>query len=589
MNKRSWIISLAVLLTIASGQTGPSAAQTQPDFPLPELGADSSQKMRADASSAVYAAVLRMRGAGDAETENVLFTQQAAKALAEDPHRYVGFGMPFYSVRSFMQDRASENTYYMSVGLYFVDAVKRRSAAVCSLKYMVSGDQIIVTEAGLSPIVPPKPRCVLSFVPQEKVPADLLAKHGSHTDLLSWVLENAIPLDSPAAIPTNTRDYCVFAFTMDRLAPKATLQIRVSNEKDGPAGEGGSSDLDYEGWHVAVLKGKFALGTDPEFWFKLLYTPGQDGDESGQEAKVIALYSSKLQVVPVAVPGDTTVNSFRPSVDDTGGAAAIVAGSDEFAVKDADAYEYSYRNWDKANSGAHGSMRISSNVNGIPKTRRRVYISFDVASLAGKLEGIEKVELQLHRYEGMPGTTNVNLHRVLEPWKEGDGTYHPGTNEPPAAPGTLSWVNQPKWDAQTVWATQTLHHAKEVYPVRWDITKLVKAWLAGQFPNHGIVIIGEKEGQASYAHGFISSDHKNEAHRPRIIVTRAKAPSSSGTAEAPVTGVTPDPRTAYQQYIAAYNRLTHLMSEGKGDTPEAQEAYQAYKRAKELYEKLIRR
>jgi hypothetical protein len=46
-----------------------------------------------------------------------------------------------------------------------------------------------------------------------------------------------------------------------------------------------------------------------------------------------------------------------------------------------------------------------------------------------------------------------------------------------------------------------------------------------------------------------------------------------------------DSRRLYQEYIAAYNRLTSLMSQGKGDTPEAQDAYKAYKAAKDRYEK----
>ncbi|MDP7422491.1 MAG: hypothetical protein QGH40_11470, partial [bacterium] len=43
---------------------------------------------------------------------------------------------------------------------------------------------------------------------------------------------------------------------------------------------------------------------------------------------------------------------------------------------------------------------------------------------------------------------------------------------------------------------------------------------------------------------------------------------------------------AYQDYIASYNKLTDLMSRGKGDTPEARQAYSEYKTAKELYESI---
>ena len=41
---------------------------------------------------------------------------------------------------------------------------------------------------------------------------------------------------------------------------------------------------------------------------------------------------------------------------------------------------------------------------------------------------------------------------------------------------------------------------------------------------------------------------------------------------------------AYSDYIEAYNKLTKLQSEGKGDTPEARQAYSEYKKKKEIYE-----
>lgn len=43
---------------------------------------------------------------------------------------------------------------------------------------------------------------------------------------------------------------------------------------------------------------------------------------------------------------------------------------------------------------------------------------------------------------------------------------------------------------------------------------------------------------------------------------------------------------AYQEYIAAYNKLTDLMSQGLGDTPEARQAYAEYKEAKQKYEQI---
>ncbi|MDD5398799.1 MAG: cohesin domain-containing protein, partial [Dehalococcoidia bacterium] len=68
---------------------------------------------------------------------------------------------------------------------------------------------------------------------------------------------------------------------------------------------------------------------------------------------------------------------------------------------------------------------------------------------------------------------------------------------------------------------------------------------------------------------------------------------SSGTGQTTTSGQTvtgggtecpQDTAAAYQQYIAAYNKLTYLMNNGEGNTPQAQEAYEQYAKAKACYE-----
>ena len=46
----------------------------------------------------------------------------------------------------------------------------------------------------------------------------------------------------------------------------------------------------------------------------------------------------------------------------------------------------------------------------------------------------------------------------------------------------------------------------------------------------------------------------------------------------------PQYKEAHQRYIAAYNKMTSLMAEGKGDTPAGQAAYQDYVKQKKIYE-----
>jgi len=78
-------------------------------------------------------------------------------------------------------------------------------------------------------------------------------------------------------------------------------------------------------------------------------------------------------------------------------------------------------------------------------------------------------------------------------------------------------------------------------------------------------------------------------------VTTRTGPTT--TTSNPTGGTTPpiqtptsvDARRAYQEYIAAYNRMTSLMAKGMGDTPEAKQAYQAYAAAKAKYEAAIKK
>ena len=56
--------------------------------------------------------------------------------------------------------------------------------------------------------------------------------------------------------------------------------------------------------------------------------------------------------------------------------------------------------------------------------------------------------------------------------------------------------------------------------------------------------------------------------------------SHTTTKTPPVT----DSKQAYQTYIAAYNKLTKLIADGRSDTPEAKQAYRDYAAAKKTYE-----
>ncbi len=198
-------------------------------------------------------------------------------------------------------------------------------------------------------------------------------------------------------------------------------------------------------------------------------------------------------------------------------------GPTELNLKDVDVYEYSYRNWDNANWSRWGSMSIASG-NG---TRRRVYLKFDVGELQARAGNLNKVELVLHGNLSTGEKVQVNVYRVTEGFNVGTGTYHSGEVEPTAPVGQITWNNQPAWDAGTLWSF-TVAEKREMAPLRFDITRLVAGWIAGAYPNHGLVIVGANESSSSYKVVFSSSESSNSQLFPQIVV-------NEGTVNCPVS------------------------------------------------------
>lgn len=191
----------------------------------------------------------------------------------------------------------------------------------------------------------------------------------------------------------------------------------------------------------------------------------------------------------------------------------------EVNLVDADVYEYNYRNWNRANNGGRPGMRVSANVDGLRQTTGRSYFKFDLDRL-GSADSLERVELLLTHYTsgGTKLPAPIRALRVTTPWQEGDGVYHSGQDEPVAPAGQLCWTQQPRFDSSRIWAETRLNRSDQVETVSWDITDLVRGWLRGDFPNHGLVLIGADE-KTRYAHNFHSSENPAEETRPRLRIT----------------------------------------------------------------------
>jgi len=192
--------------------------------------------------------------------------------------------------------------------------------------------------------------------------------------------------------------------------------------------------------------------------------------------------------------------------------------SKQLNLKDVDVYQFDYLNWHNTNWGGNPSMYVSSNLGGKENTRRRVYIWFDFNTIPGSADNWDKVELELNLGDAaIAGDLNIKAYRAAGAWVEGEGVYVGKQNAPNAGAGEISWNLQPEWDSGKSWASAVAGDKEG--PVRWDITELVKAWRSGQFPNYGLVLVGEGEGSANYSKGFFSSESPNAELRPKVVVT----------------------------------------------------------------------
>jgi len=103
-------------------------------------------------------------------------------------------------------------------------------------------------------------------------------------------------------------------------------------------------------------------------------------------------------------------------------------------------------------------------------------------------------------------------------------------------------------------------------------------------PRYGHIVL---EGGKKTIHRVrVWQDDEEKDDDPPHTGGGAGDPDVTGGNQPPQNGQgTTDTATLYSQYIAAYNKLTYLMSHGQGDTPAAQEAYKQYKKFKDAYEK----
>lgn len=176
------------------------------------------------------------------------------------------------------------------------DAYSRFMYTHFKADYGLGGDTIVVDSTIVKPVEPARPRVALFFVPANKVPRDIAKAH-PYTTVLEFVIKNAVDVQGTKKTDRTVKDYYVFAFFMERLAPDAKVGLLISDRPDGLSGHWkGITRFQQDGWHGAFIPATFAVDNSPERFFKVLFEPGSYTPEKQRQPKVVGVFTTASTV-----------------------------------------------------------------------------------------------------------------------------------------------------------------------------------------------------------------------------------------------------------------------------------------------------
>jgi hypothetical protein len=171
---------------------------------------------------------------------------------------------------------------------------------------------------------------------------------------------------------------------------------------------------------------------------------------------------------------------------------------------------YIYQWWPDANYGASKTLVVAHQSASI----RHTLLQFALERIPSG-SNVTSATLELYSNTSSWGSTTLNVYRITSSWEEGEEIAKSG-------PGA-NWF---KSDTSIDWSTPGGDYdpqsiASATTPggpgwVSWDITSLVKDWVSGQIPNHGLLLAPTVNYQGAE---FDSSDYVDPATHPRLSIT----------------------------------------------------------------------
>jgi hypothetical protein len=261
---------------------------------LPEPIARSPEEMPPDAARVAAAIQARITGAERGTIEDVRFEDEAEQRLTRT--RLQNQALALKRSELYLHQMETDNpTMKRSSGrLEFEGPLGRRATVFYVTTYSHEAKGLFIREVRVAPVYSDCPEPMMFVVPGGALPQGIDAFPNTYLKLLRFVGERAVDSTRPASVPREKADYVIFVFLLDRIAPSSKFEVKVSDTSSGTQGyKAATRYIDFNGWRVALLPGRFILFDDQEaepLYVKAVFTPGTEVSSLKRAPRLVGLY-----------------------------------------------------------------------------------------------------------------------------------------------------------------------------------------------------------------------------------------------------------------------------------------------------------
>lgn len=186
--------------------------------------------------------------------------------------------------------------------------------------------------------------------------------------------------------------------------------------------------------------------------------------------------------------------------------AQLVLQPDESTSKDS--YLYKWRS--SRNYGSAATLNVD---NTWDKYWKNALLQFDLSQLSADAL-ILSAELELYQSSLFTSAGDVTAHRITQNWVEGAEDGKNGIANWVQKDATNNWITPGGDFDPFVYASVAIKRFKKQW-YSWDLTALTAAWVAGRFPNYGVLL----QPSNSVLANFTSSNGSTSANHPILRIT----------------------------------------------------------------------